>query len=83
MSQNETKTTEENKMKLERITECYHPTKGSRWHITYSGCKASNNGLREYTKTRLSTKELEFVLNTRPSRRNIPDGRIIYTYNAE
>lgn len=70
-------------MKLERITECYHPTKGSCYHITYSGCKASNNGLRAYTKTRLSNKELEFILNTKPTRRNYPDGRITYKYIAD
>lgn len=76
MFRNETKTTEVNKMKLERITECYHPTKGSRWHITYSGCKSANDGIREYFKKTLTKKELEFVLNTKPDRKNLPDGRV-------
>ena len=69
-------------MKLEQITESYHPTKGSRYHIMYSGCKASNNGIRTYTKTRLTKKELEFILNNRPTRKNYPDGRITYCYTV-
>ena len=71
-------------MKLEKITERYNPTKGTTWHITYSGCKSANNGFREYFKKTLTKKELEFVLNTKPTKRiNLPDGTVYYHYNAE
>ena len=71
-------------MKLEKITERYHPTKGTTWHLIYSGCKSSNNGIREYYKQTLTKKELDFVLNTKPTRRtNQPDGRIYFFYDAE
>lgn len=70
-------------MKLEKIIEAYHPFKGSRWTCLYSGCKSSNNGIRQYIKTTLSKKELDFVLNTRPTRKNFPSGVIQYIYIAE
>ena len=71
-------------MKLVRISERCNPTKSTIWHITYNGCKSANNGIREYYKKTLTKKELEFVLNTKPSKRiNLPDGTIYYYYNAE
>lgn len=63
-------------MKLTKITQNVYPFK-TIYTIVYSGCKSSNNGFRTYVRETLTRKELEFVLNTKPTR------SITYTYIAE
>lgn len=69
-------------MKLTKITEIIYPLK-TIYTIVYSGCKASNNGLRTYVRETLTRKELEFVMNTKPIRSTTYTGATKYTYNAE
>ena len=69
-------------MKLINITEIIYPFK-TIYTIVYSGCKSSNNGLRTYVRETLTRKELEFVLNTKPTRSTTYKGNIKYTYIAE
>lgn len=73
---------EVNEMKLKEITEVVYPFR-TRYTIVYSGCKASNNGLRTYVRETLTRKELEFVLNTKPTRSTTYTGATKYTYIAE
>ena len=69
-------------MKLEALIELQYP-KETKWIARYSGCKQSNNGIREYIKTSLTKNELMFAIETTPKRINLPNGVIKYTYNAE
>ena len=69
-------------MKLTKIAEIVYPFK-TRYTIVYSGCKASNNGLRTYVRETLTRKELEFVLNTKPTKSTTYTGATKYTYIAE
>lgn len=69
-------------MKLKEITEIVHPFR-TKYTIVYSGCKASNNGLRTYVRETLTRKELEFILSTKPTRSTTYTGAIKYIYIAE
>lgn len=71
------------KMKLKTLIELQYPTNGTKWIVYYSGCKQSNNGIRQYIKTSLTKNELIFAIETTPKRINLPNGVIKYTYNAE